>query len=74
MTRILFYSICMLVLFFITGVRVKTKIKCAFSFRRFRLKKVYFFALVIQNWEEIESLKNEKSPGEVLEFCFHISV
>ena len=36
------------------------------------------FFRVIQNWEEIESLKNEKkswnSPVKVLEFCFPTSV
>ena len=68
----LFYSICAVVTVFITGVRIK-EIQYAFSFPRFRLKKVIFFALYIQNWEEIESLKNEKSPGKVLEFCFPIS-
>ena len=57
MTCILFYSICAVVPVFITGVRIKTKIECAFSFGRFRLKIMHFFALVIQNWEEIESLK-----------------
>ena len=40
----------------------------------FPAEKSAFFALFIQNWEEIESLKNEKSPGKVLEFCFPISV
>ena len=44
--------------------------KCAFSLRRFRLEKVHFSSCFIQNWEEIESLKIEKSPGKVLEFCF----
>ena len=42
------------------------------------VKNSAFFALVIQNLEEIESLKNEKkswnSSGKVLEFCFPISV
>ena len=38
------------------------------------VEKSAFFELVIQNWEEIESLKNEKSSGIVLEFCFPISV
>ena len=37
------------------------------SFRPFRLKKVHFLHCFIQNWEEIESLKNERSPGVVLE-------
>ena len=27
----------------------------------------------LQNWDEIESLKNEKNPGKVLEFCFPIN-
>ena len=37
-------------------------------------KKCIFSHCFIQNWEDIESLKNEKSPGIVLEFCFPISV
>ena len=65
MTRILFYLICAVVPF-ITGIRIKEK-ECAF-FLCFRLKMVLFFSrCFIQNWEEIESLKNEKRPGIVLE-------
>ena len=46
--------------------------ECAFSLRHFRLEKVHFFHYSIQNWEEIESFKNEKkNPGKVLEFCSH---
>ena len=38
--------------------------------RRFRLKKVHFSHCFIQKWEEIESLKNEKSPGILFShFC-----
>ena len=40
----------------------------------FSAEKSAFFALFYTNWEEIESLKKEKSPGIVLEFCFPISV
>ena len=39
------------------GVRIN-EIECAFSFRHFRLKKCIFSCCFIQNWEEIESLKN----------------
>ena len=54
--------------FIITGIRIKEN-KCAFflfPLWRFRLKKVHFSHCFIQNWEEIESLKNEKGPGIVL--------
>ena len=37
------------------------------SLMRFWLKKLHFFMLFYANWEEIESLKKEKSPGIVLE-------
>ena len=40
----------------------------------FRLKKVHLLHCFIQNWEKIESLKNEKSPRKVLEFGFPVSV
>ena len=40
----------------------------------FRLKKCSLTRCFIQNCEEIEYLKNEKSPGIVLEFCFPVSV
>ena len=36
---------------------------CAFLLRCFWLEKVHFSHCFIQNWEEIESLKNENSPG-----------
>ena len=65
-THILFYSICAVVSVFITHVRIE-EIEWAFLFGRFRLKKSIFSHCFIQNWEEIESLKNEKSPGIVLE-------
>ena len=58
-TRILFYSIYAVVPGFITGVRIK-EIECAFTFRRFWLKKCTFKRCVIHNLEETESLKNEK--------------
>ena len=69
---ILFCSICAVVPVFITGVRIK-EIECAFWFRRFWLKNA-FSRCVIQNWEEIESLKNKKkswtSPGILFShFC-----
>ena len=51
---------------FITGIRIKEN-DCTFSLWHFRVKNVHFFRCFIQNWEEIESLKNEKSPGIVLE-------
>ena len=38
-----------------------------FPLQHFWLKKVHFLRWFIQNWEEIESLKNDKSPGIVLE-------
>ena len=44
-TRILFYSICAVVLVFITCVRIK-EIECAFSSRRFLLKKVHFYVVL----------------------------
>ena len=40
----------------------------------FLAEKRAFSLCFIQNWEEFESLKNDKSPGKVLEFCFPISV
>ena len=58
-TRILFYSICAVVKVFITSVRIK-EIECAFHFAESGWKKSTFKRCVIQNWEEIESLKNEK--------------
>ena len=58
-TRILFYSIGAVVPVFIIGIRIK-EIECAFSFQRFWLKKVHSSRCVVHNWEEIESLKNEK--------------
>ena len=45
-----------------------------FHFDASSWKKCIFSCWFIQNWEEIESLKSEKSPGIVLEFCFPISV
>ena len=42
--------------------------------RHFSISISFFSCWYIQNLEEIESLKNEKSPGIVLEFCFPISV
>ena len=56
----------MVVPVFITCVRIK-EIECTFSFRRFGVNKVHFQPCFIQNWEEIESLKNERIPGMVLE-------
>ena len=57
--RILFYSICAVVPVFITGVRIK-EIECAFHFAASDWKKSTSKCCVIQNWEEIKSLKNEK--------------
>ena len=68
MTRILFYSIFAVVLVFINEIRIKEN-ECAFLLRHFQLENVHFSHCFTQNWEEIESLKNEKSPGIVLEFC-----
>ena len=61
-TRILFYSIFAVVPFLITGIRIKGNY-CTFSLGRFWLEKVHF-SHCIQNWEEIESLKNEKKVLE----------
>ena len=61
----------MVVPVFITGIRIKEN-ECAFSLLGFQLEKVHFSHCFIQNLEEIESLKNENSPGKVLEFCFPI--
>ena len=68
---LLFYSICVIVPFFITGIRIKEN--KPFHFDVFGWK-VHFLRCLIQNWEEIESLKKDESPGIVLEFCFPISV
>ena len=62
MTHILFYSICAVAPVFITGRIIIEENECIFS------------RCFIKNLEEIESLKNEKSPEIVLEFCFPISV
>ena len=68
--HLVFYSICAVVQVFITGVRIK-EIECAFSFQRFRLKKRIFSRCFIQNWEEFESLKNEKkSWNSVVSFPY----
>ena len=70
MTRILFYLICAVILVFIYRVRIKEN-ECAFfsiSISTFLAEKSAIFRIVfVQNWEEIESLKNEKRPGIVLE-------
>ena len=72
MTRILFCSICVVIPVFITRIGMK-EIDCIFSLRSFLAEKVHF-SCFIRNWEEIESLENEKSPGKVLEFFYPISV
>ena len=67
MTRILLYSICAVVPVFITEIRIKENECATFHFNVSGRKKCIFSHCFIQNWEEIESLKNEKSPGIVLE-------
>ena len=66
----LFYSICAVVPVFITRIRNKEN-ECTLG--HFRLKKAQFSCCLIQNWEELEFLKNEKkswkSPG-ILFFPF----
>ena len=47
-THILFYSICVVVPVFITGIR-NHEIECIFSLCRFRLEKVHFSRCFIQN-------------------------
>ena len=54
---------------FITSIRIK-EIECAFSYRRFWLKKWTFDRCVRQNWEEIESLKIKKSWNSVFLFPY----
>ena len=50
---------------FITGIRIKED-ECAFflniSTLMFPVEKMHSSPCFIQNWEEIESFKNEKSP------------
>ena len=58
---------------FYHGVRIK-EIECTFFILRLPAEKSAFLRCLIQNLEEIDPRKNEKSPGKVLEFCFPISV
>ena len=64
-TRILFYSICAVVPVFITGVRLlllseSKKSSAPFISPLLAEKKSTFKRCVIQNWEDIKSLRNEK--------------
>ena len=63
-TRILFYSICAVVPVFITGVRLlllsESKKSNAPFISPLLAEKSPFKRCVIQNWEDIESLKDEK--------------
>ena len=63
-TLILFYSICAVVPVFITGVRLllseSMKSSAPFISPLLAEKNPLFKRCVIQNWEDIESLKNEK--------------
>ena len=63
-TRILFYSICAVVPVFITGVRLlllsESKKSSAPIISPLLAEKVHFKRCIIQNWEDIKSLKNEK--------------
>ena len=61
-THILFYSICVVVPVFITGIRIKEN-KFAFFTSMYQAENVHVSCCFIQNWEAIESLKTEKSPG-----------
>ena len=64
------YSICAVVTGFITRIRIKEN-ECAFFLfptSTFPVEKsAFFWRCFIQNWEEIGSLKTEKSPRIVLE-------
>ena len=63
--RLVFYSICVVVSVFINGIRINFFLS---PLRRsLRLKKVHFTRCFTQYWEEMESLKYEKSPRIVLE-------
>ena len=63
-TRILFYSICAVVPAFISGVRLlllsESKKSSAPFISPLLAEKTAFKRCVIQNWEDIESSKNEQ--------------
>ena len=66
-TRILFYSIHAVVPVFITGIGIRENECAFFLFLTFMAEKVHFSCCFIQNWEEIEAVKNKKNKN-VLEF------